>query len=381
MAQTFTQKIEYIFGEVFANYGYNSLPDKPYYYIKSNGTQTNVFFEEYVDENAEDEHQTFEINFGFHSEVTNKVMTPDPLEFPEAFNAFAFDRLSDHPDFAPNILEFNSDSNLDELKIKWVPFVKRFVNDFANIKSNDEGIDICIEKLRFGQLDRYFQRTKDKVRYEKWYRKSNAEEIKAGNINEVQIVENCALAMRSQREIQKANFEPHFAMPKMLGLVCDWVDDMNYYEWMGSGVELFDNGRRHTEEWITDKKISNQFALFASANSDNTHLFVWNKDVGTMPVVSIGEGGVSEVVTASIEDFFELLAIGYCDIGDDITVEPVYDSEELREFRNNRKFRAFYTETFKKEIPSNGAAIEERAEKVGNFYEWLCDNYEPWKEW
>jgi hypothetical protein len=381
MANTFKQKIEYLFGDVLAEFSYAKLSDKPYYFRKSNGIQTNVFFEDHTDDNADDDHQTFEINFGFHSDVTNKVLTPAPIEFPEAFNAFAFDRMSDHPDFTPSILAFKSDSNLDELKEKWLPFVERFITAFDNVKSNDEGIDVCIDKLRFGQLDRYFQRTKDKLRYEKWYRKTNAEEINAGNITEAQIVENCALAMRTQREIQKANFEPHFAMPEMLGLVCDWVDDMNYYEWMGSGVELFDNGRRHTEEWITDKKISIQFALFASANSDNTHIFLWNRDDGTMPVVSIGEGGVAEVVTASIEDFFELLAIGYYEIGDDINIEPVYESEELKEFRNNRKFRSFYTETFKKEIPSTGAAIEERAEKVGNFYEWLCDNYEPWKEW
>jgi hypothetical protein len=381
MALTFQQKIEYLFAEVLANYGYTKLTDKPYYYRKNIAVQTKVFFEEYTDDNVEDAKQSFEIHFGFHSYFTNKVMTTHPIAFPEGYDEFAFDRLSDHPDFLPQVLEFNINSNLDELKAKWAPYVENFVTAYGFVKSSDEAIDICLEKLRFGHLDKYFQRTKDKVRYEKWYRKNNAEEIKTDTITETQIKENCALAMRSNREIQKANFEPHFAMPEMLGKVCDWINDMNYYETMGSGVELFNNGRKHTEEWITDKKISNQFALFASANSDNTHLLLWNKDDGTMPVVSIGEGGVAKVVTANLEDFFELLAIGYYELGDDISIEPVYPNEDTKQFRNNSKFRDFYAKTFNTEIPKTGASIKERAEKIDNFYKWLCNNYEPWKEW
>jgi hypothetical protein len=376
MAQSFQQKIDYLFGEILSKYAYVKLADKAYYYRRNGDIQTNVFFENYADAS-----QSFEINFGFHSDATNKVMTPFPYEFPEGFNDFAFDRLSDHPDLAPNVLAFSKDANLDELKVKWTPFLERFINAFQNVTSNDEALTICIDTMRFGQLDRYFQRTKDKVRYEKWYRKSNADEIKAGNITEAHIAENCALAMRTQRQIQQANFEPYFTMPEMLGIVCDWVDDMNYNNAMGGGVELFDNGRFHTEEWIKYKHISNQLALFASANSDNLHIFLWNKADGTQPVVSIGEGGVAKVVAANIEDFFELVAIGYYEINDDVSLEPVYPNDDAKLFRDNTKFRKFYTDTFKKEIPANGAAIEKRAEQVGNFYQWLCDNYEPWKEW
>jgi hypothetical protein len=177
----------------------------------------------------------------------------------------------------------------------------------------------------------------------------------------------------------KANFPSKFPIPKALKLVCDWADK-NERKTISGLFEFDDNGKKTISYWITDKKIAKQFAVFGQT-ADLDMFCIWKHENGTFPIVRIGNGGSANVLAASMDDFIDLLAINYYEVEvSDLTIEPVYDSEEAKKNFENTEFRKFYTETFKKEIQKTGKDIVAKVIDTKEIYTWLCANYQPWNE-
>jgi hypothetical protein len=381
MAQSFEQKIQMVIGDYLLENGFTKLADKLYFYKKEHGVHTNFFVEEIVDDKPTDEQQQFEISFGFNADYANKVMSPYVVEYPEGYGNFAFARISDHNAFLPAILEFSSVTNLVDLKNKILAVVEPVVMASKNFKTNDDAIDFIIDTKMYGRLDAYCVRTKDRVRYERWYRNNNADEIKNGNITEEQIKMKAASEIRSTREKQMVNFAPAFKFPEAWGKCCDWVDEMHYTDWMGAGFEHFNSGKETLKHFVTEEGIQDRFAVFGHS-ADDSLFAVWQQDNGALPVIYLGEGGVARVITSSIEDFIDLLVINYRDVEHaDISTEPVYDNDEIKEQFNNRAFQTVYKNVFGKEIASNGAAIKAKAASCDNLFDWLIANSASFKEW
>jgi hypothetical protein len=177
----------------------------------------------------------------------------------------------------------------------------------------------------------------------------------------------------------KANFPSKFPIPKSLKLVCDWADK-NERKTISGLFEFDDNGKKTITYWIKDKKVAKQFAVFGQT-ADLDMFCIWKHENGTFPVVRIGNGGSANVLTANMDDFIDLLSINYYEVEvADLTIEPVYDSEEVRRNFENTEFRKFYTETFKKEIHKTGKDIGAKVADKKEIYTWLCANYQPWNE-
>jgi hypothetical protein len=150
---------------------------------------------------------------------------------------------------------------------------------------------------------------------------------------------------------------------------------------MSAGFEQDETGKQTLTHFIKEENIRNRFAAFGQS-SDDSIFAVWKQDDGRMPVVYLGEGGTAKIITESIDDFIDLLAIGYrCVESDDITIEPIYDDTETKAHFNNKVFREFYTNTFKKEIATTGIAINKRALTCDNLFDWLMINSTSFKEW
>jgi hypothetical protein len=381
MKLTFEEKVQIVVGNYLFENGYKKLEDKLYFYKKENGIQTNFFIEDEVDDKSDDEHQKFEINIGLNSDEINAYMNPDAVQNPEGYANFAFNRVSDNPQFLPSKLEFKSNTNLDNLKEKVVDYLAPMVTAISSFKNNNDALDFIIANNFYGRLDAFFIRAKDVIRYEKWYRNSNADDIKNGIITEEQIKSKCATEVRTVREKQMDNFAPDMNFPEAWGKCCDWVDDMHFTNWMCAGFENDDTGKNTLTHFINEENIQNRFAAFGHS-SDDSIFAVWKQDDGRQPVVFLGEGGTAKILAESIEDFIDLVAIGYRYVeADDITIEPIYDDEETKEHFNNRAFRDFYTHTFKKEIATSGAEIKARASTCDNLFDWLMTNSAHFKDW
>jgi hypothetical protein len=381
MKQTFQEKIQIVLGNYLLENGYKKLEDKLYFYKKENGIQTNFFVEEEVDDKPDDEHQKFEINIGLNSDEINAYMNPDAEQNPEGYANFAFNRVSDNPKFLPNKLEFKSNTNVDNLKEKVVNYLAPMITAIGSFKNNNDALDFIIDNNFYGRLDAFFIRAKDVSRYEKWYRNSNADDIKNGVITEEQIKSRCETELRTIREKQMDNFVPDFDFPEAWGKCCDWVEDKHFTEWMSAGFEQNETGKHTLTHFITEENIQNRFAAFGQS-SDDCIFAVWKQDDGRLPVVFLGEAGTAKILAESIEDFIDLLAIGYRYVeADDITIEPIYDDEETKEHFNNKAFRDFYTHTFKKEIATSGAEIKARASTCDNLFDWLMTNSAHFKGW
>jgi flavin-binding protein dodecin len=381
MKQTFEEKVQIVVGNYLLDNGYKKMEGKLYFFKKENSIQTNFFIEELPDENAEDEQQRFEINIGINTDDINAYMNPLAEEHPEGYANFAFNRVSDSPKFLPSLLEFKSDSNLDDLKEKITNYLAPMITAIAAFKTNNDTLDFIIDYNFYGRIDAYLIRAKDSIRYEKWYRNSNAEDIKNGTITEEQIKLKVATEIRSVRKKQMDNFVPDFDFPEAWGKCCDWVDDKHFTEWMSAGFEQDETGKQTLTHFIKEENIQNRFAAFGQS-SDDSIFAVWKQDDGRMPVVYLGEGGTAKIITESMEDFIDLLAINYRDVESaDITTEPIYDDAKTKEHFNNRNFRDFYTKTFKKGIATTGLAMNKRALTCDNSFEWLMTNSASFKEW
>jgi hypothetical protein len=381
MKQTFKEKVQIVVGNYLLENGYQQVIDKLYFYKKIKGIQTNFFIEEEADENAEDEYQKFEINIGLNSDVINSYMNPKAEENPEGYANFAFARVSDNARFLPNALEFKADSDLEIIKESIIGYLAPMINAITAFNTNEDALDFLLDYQFYGRLDAFFIRAKDSVRYERWYRISNNADIASGAISEEQIKLKVTKELRTIRQKQVDNFAPDFIFPEVWGKCCDWVDDKNFTEWMSAGFEQDETGKDTLKHFVTEENIQNRFAAFGQS-SDDSIFAVWKQDDGRLPVVYLGEGGLAKIIAASIEDFIDLLAIGYRYVeADDITIAPVYEDEATREFLNNTAFRTFYTQTFNKEIAPTGLEIKNRALTCDNLFDWLMVNSASFKEW
>lgn len=176
------------------------------------------------------------------------------------------------------------------------------------------------------------------------------------------------------------NFTKGMKVPKSWEKVLDWAAK-NPHTVMGGHFEICDNSNNLLQHVVDINGNAAKKLAILGTNSADEVFCIWQKDKKTMPVVFLGEAGRAKVIAENIDDFIQLLAVGYYEIEiADYDNSPVFP--EGAEHWANPKFQAFYTKTFKKEIPKMGAEIVARNTTTSkDFFSWMCENDALWKEW
>jgi hypothetical protein len=176
------------------------------------------------------------------------------------------------------------------------------------------------------------------------------------------------------------NFTKGIKVPKSWEIVLDWAEK-NVGKVIGGHFEIIENSNNMLKHLVNmDGKAAKQLAVIGE-NGASEIFCLWQADKKKAPVVMLGEAGSTRVIAENMDDFIELLAVGYYEIEvADYNAEPVFP--EGAEQWKNAEFQAFYKKKFKKDIPKMGAEIVARiTTKDAEFFDWMCDNDDTWKQW
>jgi hypothetical protein len=169
------------------------------------------------------------------------------------------------------------------------------------------------------------------------------------------------------------NFPKAIKLPKSWKVVLDWVEK-NPHTVIGGQFEINENSNKMIQYWVNPNSNAAKNVAVIGETSEQNLFCIWKADSKNMPIVFIGEGEDYRVLAANIDDFIQLLAIGYYTVEcADFDNPPVFDAQN--EHWKNAKFQAFYTKKFKKEIPTTGRAIVDRKGfSDADFSKWVAEN-------
>jgi hypothetical protein len=176
------------------------------------------------------------------------------------------------------------------------------------------------------------------------------------------------------------NFTKGMKVPKSWETVVEW-SEKNIGKVIGGHFEIIENSNNLLKHLVNiDGKAAKSLAVIGDNGADNVFC-IWEKDKKNAPIVMLGEAGSARVMAENMDDFIQLLAVGYYEIeAADYDSEPVFF--EGADHWKNAEFQAFYKKKFKKEVPKTGAEIVGRiATKDADFFNWICDNDALWKQW
>jgi hypothetical protein len=383
MKLTFEARISGIIAPYLSSYEFIQKENELYFYKNLDGIIQNIVVEKTDDNNANDAHQKFDIYYGIYSKHVQIIRGRNIEEFPKDYENIYNKNLRDLDDYNGQTLELKSNTDFAQFEKRLLLNLDIVMQIFAIIADDQSLLDFCAVNHRSQHVKEHFRRTKDARRMELFlkHEEENSSKINSGALGEPGIKDLVAIELRPTKTMQMNNFKPDFTFPEIWSKCCDWVDDMHYTHWMGAGFEHDNSGKNTLTHFIKEETIQNRFAVFGHTGDDSLFA-VWKQDDGRLPVIYLGDGGTAKVITESIEDFIDLLAINYRDVEDaNITIEPTYDDGEIKERFNNRAFRAFYTQTLNRAIQTTGAEIKARAETCDNLFDWLMANSAGFKEW
>jgi hypothetical protein len=395
---TFEQNISKIVAPYLQQQGFTITDNPLYYYKVLQGGVLTFVIEKTEDKNAEDEHQKFDAVFGlsnYNLELVKKYSYPPFLDGHVPEQRLYMSALKKF-----NGMALEAKSNTD-----WERFAQRFLENVAFGLQELDGINTDDEILEYALLNsghivqiydyegmpleyffgyrlyEYVRMNKKYALIEKYIRNCDVvkQRVADGKMDEAGIQLTIAKACRTSRQIQQDNFAP-LLLPESFGKFCDWKDLNNYYTTISGLFEINDNGKGTMQHWITEKKVAERFGIFGSLPNGDM-VGAWLQDDGRMPIIMIGEGGLSRVVAKDMEDFMALLAIGYYEFWSvDMNLPPIWENEEQQKEFSNPDFQKFYVDTFAKPILPDGKIILAGIATCDDLREWLLKNYAPWNE-
>jgi hypothetical protein len=176
------------------------------------------------------------------------------------------------------------------------------------------------------------------------------------------------------------NFTKGIKVPKSWEIVLDW-SEKNIGKVIGGHFEIIENSNSMLKHVVDmDGKAAKQLAVIGE-NGSSEVFCLWHADKKNAPIVMLGEAGSARVIAENMDDFIQLLAVGYYEIEvADFDIEPVFP--EGADHWKNAEFQAFFKKKFKKDVPKTGAEIvAKKTTTDAEFFNWLCENDALWKQW
>jgi hypothetical protein len=312
----------------------------------------------------------------------NEILELQQEDYPKAYSNF-FYKTQD--EIYPNLAEISIATETDHkvLGTEIITALQKALDLFSAVSDKNTLIDLCFSNdllTNFENRFKYFIACNDAFYIEK-YATLILENVK-NDASQKTFFEKELLRVAnigSWNEKFAANFPKQFKISDAFQQVCDWAQN-NQRATICGLFEFDGNGKETIKHWIDDEEVANRFAVFGQT-ADLDMFCIWQRDDGSMPVVRIGGGGSTDVLTATIDDFIDLLAINYYEVeGDDLSIEPIWADDETKASFENAEFRKFYTAAFKKEIPATAKNIIAKVQNREELYDWLCKNYQPWTE-
>jgi hypothetical protein len=355
-----------------------TLGIQSYYFYKIDGDlNRNFYFESNLGNDAEK--YEFSLDFGIyaysfyqtigypHNDAPSGLGNLYYLGSEELFSERIITKKTDVGDFAKALLtalQVTLDNH------KRIDTVDALIPVYISQTSNMYNSRNLIRYLKITDKKEFLDKYVAALRY------SDGSPISEGSLKE--IAELLDTTVLKQKVIN--NFTKGLKVPKLWEIVLDWAEK-NIGKVIGGHFEIIENSNNILKHLVNmDGKAAKYLAVIGDNGADNVFC-IWQKDKKNAPILMLGEAGSARVIAENMDDFIQLLAVGYYEIeAADYDAEPVFP--EGAEHWKNAEFQAFYKKKFKKEIPKTGAEIVARiTTKDVEFFDWMCENDDTWKQW
>jgi hypothetical protein len=355
-----------------------TLGIKSQYFYRIDGDLNRNFYFESNLENSPEKYE-FTLNYGIyaysfyqtigypHDDAPSGLGNLYYLGSEEIFSERVLTKRTNIDSFAKILLTALQDTLNNH---KMIDTVDALIQLYINQKSNMYNSRNLIRYLKITDKKAFLDQYLASLRY------SDGSPISEGSLKE--IAELLDTTVLKQKVIN--NFTKGLKVPKSWEIVLDWAEK-DIGKVIGGHFEIIENSNNMLKHVVDmDGKAAKQLAVIGE-NGSSEIFCLWHADKKNAPVVMLGEAGSARVIAENMDDFIQLLAVGYYEIEvADYDVEPVFP--EGAEHWKNAEFQAFYKKKFKREIPKTGAEIVARiTTKDADFFNWLCDNDDTWKPW
>jgi hypothetical protein len=348
-----------------------------YFYKIDGDLNRNFYFESNLENSAEK--YEFSLDFGIYAYSFYLTIGYPYNDAPSGLGNLYY--LGSEEMFSERVLTKKTD--IDGFAKALLTALQQTLDTHKRIDTVDALIPVYISQTsnmyNSRNLIRYLKITDKKEFLDKYVaalRYSDGSPISEGSLKE--IAELLDTTVLKQKVIN--NFTKGIKVPKSWEIILDW-SEKNVGKVIGGHFEIIENSNNMLKHVVNmDDKAAKYLAVIGDNGADNVFC-IWVKDKKNMPVVMLGEAGSARVITENMDDFIQLLAVGYYEIEvADYDAEPVFP--EGAEHWKNAEFQAFYKKKFKQEIPKMGAEIVARiTTQNADFFNWLCDNDDGWRQW
>jgi hypothetical protein len=359
----------------------NSLEENDVYFSKIEG---DLNFNIYIglasgDEQNSPERLDYHIAYGVYSTQFNAVRNYPISEQPSGTGNTFYYSLDDLLGEGQYWQSLTSKTAKQAATNHLLGILKKITDFFAPIQSWDDLLAVGLKAgpwfhAQFEHFVPYFKITDDKAHLEAMtaaIRQQLKDNAGALEYFETELVRLSDAKVLKQKVAN--NFPKAIKLPKSWEAVLDWAEK-NPHTVIGGQFEINENSNKMIQHWAKPNSLVAQNIAVIGETSEQNLFCIWKADKKNMPIVFIGEGAEYRVLAANIDDFIQLLAIGYYTVEwADYGKPPVFDAQN--EHWKNPKFQAFYTKKFKKNIPATGREIVDRKGfSDADFSKWMAEN-------
>jgi hypothetical protein len=351
-----------------------------HYFFKIEGDLNRNFYFESNLENS-DEKYTFSLHFGIYPYSLYETIGFPYNDAPSGlgnFYCFGSEEI-----FSERILTLTNKTDIDGFIEALLAALQTTLDHHKMIDSVDALIATYINQknniYNYNYLIRYLKITDKKELLDKFV--ASMRTFDGSPLSEHVVKDVTALLDTNVlKEKVKINFTKGIKVPKSWEIVLDW-SEKNIGKVIGGHFEIIENSNNLLQHLVDiNGKAAKSLAVIGDNGADNVFC-LWQKDKKNALIVMLGEAGSARVIAENMDDFIQLLAVGYYEIeASDFDHEPVFP--DGAEHWKNPEFQAFYKKKFKQDVPKTGAEIVTRiTTKDADFFNWLRDNDALWKQW
>ncbi len=328
----------------------------------------------------------YTINYGVYSTQFNTIRNYPISEQPSGTSNTVYWGLDDLFGEANYWQTLSTATKKEAATTHFLDILQKILDVFAPINSWESLVDVCLKTgpwfhSNFEHFVPYFKITDNPKRLEEMIAairnqlKQNTGALEYFEADLPRLLDTNVLKQKVAN-----NFTKGMKVPKSWEKVLDWTEK-NPHTVIGGHFEICDNSNNLLQHIVDINGNAAKKLAILGTNSADEVFCIWQKDKKTMPIVFLGEAGRAKVIAESIDDFIQLLAVGYYEVEiADYNTAPVFP--EGAAHWANPKFQAFYTKNFKKEIPKTGAEIVARnATTNQDFFGWIGENDALWAAW
>jgi hypothetical protein len=359
-----------------------TLGIRSHYFYKIEGDLNRNFYFESNSENSAEKYE-FKLDFGIYPYSFYQTIGFPHNDAPSGLGNLYYIASEDVFADKSNGQSLNKKTNIDTFATVLMAVLQGTLDAHKTINSLDALMYFCINQksnaYNYNYIIRYLKITDKKAflgNYVAALRTADGSPLPDWMMHDVKALLDTTVLKHKVIN----NFTKGIKVPKSWEIVLDW-SEKNIGKVIGGHFEIIENSNNMLKHVVDmDGKAAKQLAVIGE-NGTSEIFCLWHADKKNAPIVILGEAGSARVIAENMDDFIQLLAVGYYEIEvADYDAEPVFP--EGAEHWKNAEFQAFFKKKFKKDVPKTGAEIVARKTTTDTeFFNWLCENDVLWKQW